>query len=1040
MSAQPPKFRHGDRVQVCTERDREGVIWQDGRRLGHEYWYTVLFGNERQTLPESNLESCSAQRDPDSLLAERKFGNRETFAKCVTFRKLQQPLKNSLYSFRAARTQFHPHQFKPLLKFLDSPPPHRLLIADEVGLGKTIEAGYILRELRARGPLRRVLVICPSALCRKWQDELQRRFDEEFMVLNAQGFREFLRRFERQGDRAELRGICSLQSLRGRALLDALEAIRPSLGLVIIDEAHHLRNRGTLSNKLGGILNELATDGMILLTATPIHLGNENLFNLLRLIKPEEFDRFDMFEQQLRANEIILGAERVLRRTGDLALCKAELRKAEQTSERRRFLGNPVYASLLDKLDRYDVSRHDHLVDVQQDLAHLNVLAHVLTRTRKREVQVQRPQRTPQIIAVQFTEDELGFYARVTDECCRWYQRHSGDWAARFAAIAIQRQMASCIPAFLGHCLDPTQQAGLDALSEEMSELTIEDWIQGADEDAPPGEALRQDAGFQRVLHEYRHLQQHDSKYDALRDTLRQLERAEPGRKLIVFSYFKKSLAYLERRLTQDGFRCLVVTGDVPANPSDPEGDERALRLNAFREDPGVRILLSSEVGSEGLDFQFCSVLVNYDLPWNPMVVEQRIGRLDRLGQKAERIVIFNFSVRGTIEERILQRLYARIRIFEGSIGDLEPILGEEIKKLTESLLQSRLTPEEQEARIAEVAAVLERRQRDAERLEQESSRFLGHDEFFNDEIARVLSLKRYLAGDELHVFVRDFVDTEFPRCGLKPAREKGCFWLTATAELVNLIRRSVPVHESDVLDFLGRANSGGLLVTFDSDIAYDTPHADLINSQHPLTRTLVRFYKDHPDLIRPVAKLRVRSAEAAPADYVYYLHQVEAKGIRPGRFLEPIFVPVDVAAPLPPDASERLLADMLARGETLPDDIHIPGDILAGVKFAADAELGRRLDDRKAELLRVNGALIRSRLSSLTASYEAKRQRHEDLIRKAEAGQARENYRRMLRGGLRNIEADFERERGILEEAETVDVRFDSFAAGVVRVDDPAI
>src|SRR5205823_4502518 len=98
-----------------------------------------------------------------------------------------------------------------------------------------------------------------------------------------------------------------------------------------------------------------------------------------------------------------------------------------------------------------------------------------------------------------------------------------------------------------------------------------------------------------------------------------------------------------------------------------PQGDERAVRLTAFRDNPSVRILVSSEVGSEGLDFQFCSVLVNYDLPWNPMVVEQRIGRLDRLGQKAERIVIFNFSVRETIEERILERLYARIRIFEGS-------------------------------------------------------------------------------------------------------------------------------------------------------------------------------------------------------------------------------------------------------------------------------------------------------------------------------------------------------------------------------------
>jgi SNF2 family DNA or RNA helicase len=216
MSAASPKFRPGDQVRVCSERDRLGVVWQEGRLLGGEFWYSVLFGAERQTLPESNLEPYLAERDPDSLLAEGVFGTRETFAKCVTFRKLQQPLKNALYAFRAARTQFHPHQYKPLLKFLDSP-RHRLLIADEVGLGKTIEAGYILQELKARGHgnLRRILIVCPSALCRKWQDELQRRFDEEFAILNAQGFREFLGRVERKGDRAELRAICSTDLLAG---------------------------------------------------------------------------------------------------------------------------------------------------------------------------------------------------------------------------------------------------------------------------------------------------------------------------------------------------------------------------------------------------------------------------------------------------------------------------------------------------------------------------------------------------------------------------------------------------------------------------------------------------------------------------------------------------------------------------------------------------------------------------------------------------------------------------------------------------------
>jgi SNF2 family DNA or RNA helicase len=127
-------------------------------------------------------------------------------------------------------------------------------------------------------------------------------------------------------------------------------------------------------------------------------------------------------------------------------------------------------------------------------------------------------------------------------------------------------------------------------------------------------------------------------------------------------------------------------------------------------------VLLSSEVGSEGLDFQFCHALVNWDLPWNPMVVEQRIGRLDRLGQKSEKILIFSFSCPDTIEDVILQRLYSRIGVFERTIGVLEPILGQEIKELTEQLFANRLTPAEREQIIEARARALAQRARDEER------------------------------------------------------------------------------------------------------------------------------------------------------------------------------------------------------------------------------------------------------------------------------------------------------------------------------------
>jgi superfamily II DNA helicase RecQ len=138
---------------------------------------------------------------------------------------------------------------------------------------------------------------------------------------------------------------------------------------------------------------------------------------------------------------------------------------------------------------------------------------------------------------------------------------------------------------------------------------------------------------------------------------------------MIVFSFFKKTLAYLKEKLSEKGLRVGKVDGDLT-----PE--ERFEKINDFRENK-FDILLSSEVGSEGLDMQFCNVVINYDLPWNPMRVEQRIGRIDRIGQEADKLLIFNLCIEGTVEDRILNRLYSKLDIFESSIGELEPILGD---------------------------------------------------------------------------------------------------------------------------------------------------------------------------------------------------------------------------------------------------------------------------------------------------------------------------------------------------------------------------
>ena len=203
------------------------------------------------------------------------------------------------------------YQFKPVLKFLGSP-DQRLLIADEVGLGKTIEAGIIMNELQARTGLGRVLVLAPAALCPKWRDEMRSKFEEEFELLEAGDLRDFLRDYREHEGRTRLHGIASLELARRTEFITQLGEDRVHFDLAIIDEAHHCRNPGPRSNELASVISE-DSDALLLLTATPLHLGNQDLFHILNLVAPGEFSDLGLFEERVAPNQHVNEAGRRLR-------------------------------------------------------------------------------------------------------------------------------------------------------------------------------------------------------------------------------------------------------------------------------------------------------------------------------------------------------------------------------------------------------------------------------------------------------------------------------------------------------------------------------------------------------------------------------------------------------------------------------------------------------------------------------------------------------------------------------------------------------
>lgn len=671
-----PDLEPGDKVRLIADPTLRGAVVGRPRRHGDGFEYEVVINGEEAWYSESQLERI----DP-SLMP--RWVRRDELIKELTLAKLRRPLTDALYSYQASRTSFEPYQFRPALKFLRGH-NQRLLIADEVGLGKTIEASIIYLELKARLDISRVLVVCPSRLTAKWRDELNNRFEEEFEILDAGRLRRLADEYRRMGSGLAFRAIASFETLRSAEFLTLLQEANLPIDLLIVDEAHHMRNEETNTFRVGAALVNGA-DAVLFLTATPLHLGNRDLFNLLSLLAPEDFDNPQLFDEQVKPNEHISRASSLLS-AGRVQSALGELRRVESTILRDRFLRNPYYRQLVDRLAKLNgtASSLQERMALQWDLMELNSLSSIMTRTRKREV-AHSAVRAPYSIRVIFTPEERRFYDAVLAHTQEELKR-TGAGAIGFSTIMKERQAASCLAAFRAHLEDAERKR--TAVDLEVDRSTFDPFDQNGERDRlGPGELL----GLSRAIGVM------DSKFDRFSDVLRSALAEDPGGKALVFSYFKGTLRYLAKRLRALGVAVDVISGDVPVT-------ERLRIIDRFRSDPEVRVLLSSEVGAEGLDFQFCGILVNYDLPWNPMQVEQRIGRLDRFGQRHERIRIYNFLIEDTIETRIFQRLYDRIGIFERSIGDLEAILGEEIVRISREAIQGHLTIDEQ-ARLAEAAA-----------------------------------------------------------------------------------------------------------------------------------------------------------------------------------------------------------------------------------------------------------------------------------------------------------------------------------------------
>ena len=438
----------------------------------------------------------------------------------------------------------------------------KALLADEVGLGKTIEVGMILKEMHYRETDGSVLILTPAQLAKQWQGEMREKFGLEFVCNYDDEF---------QGFDAHDRIIASIDTAKSER--HQATVLARDWDVLVLDEAHYVKNEETDRYDL---IKKLNYDYAFFLTATPIQNELTDLYNIVSLLRPGLFGSRDTFHHYFVNNsqETLVNRNELQRRLGQVMIRN----KREET----------------------DIDFTERIID---------------TRT------------------FEPNKSEKELYDAVTEYVRGAYSQDQGQ---KLVLMLLQKEVVSSPAA-----LEQTIRKQLD----DQNELTHRDELETIMDKIDAVETVTKQERLFDIVEEVR-------------------ERVEMGR-VIVFTQFRPTQRQLLSVLSDEGYTTHAFHGGHSSQEKEDIVDQ-------FREEGGV--LVSTDAMNEGRNLQFCNIMVNYDLPWNPMKVEQRIGRIHRIGQK-RKVYVFNMGLKGTIEEYVLERLYHKIDLFQQTVGELSTIL-----------------------------------------------------------------------------------------------------------------------------------------------------------------------------------------------------------------------------------------------------------------------------------------------------------------------------------------------------------------------------
>jgi superfamily II DNA or RNA helicase len=1008
-------------VETSRTEELNEAVWAPGTSVRHRATgdvgvvielrgadLRVAFGSEISYLSADDVEILAPE--PHQQLAQGQLDDSAT----ALLRLLAVLVEHSFRydpgsSLSNARLEPWLHQAFVAHRIVAEKVAPRMILADEVGLGKTIEAGLAIKELRARQAVERVLIIVPASLTQQWQAELSGKFNEPFEILNGAS----AKHFARGGANPFLRFdnvICSLpfatQAKRAEQIVEA------GWDLVLFDEAHRVRRtqagskaRVTQAYRLADELKD-QVHGLLLLSATPVQLHESELFGLVELVEPGLFRSLDDFNRQRR----------------DIPALNDLMQKFERwpsLGEEARSDVAARHAGVLSRLVDVDLELLDDPVareHAKNSLVDAHPLAAAMVRNRKSELGM-AGKRIATLVAVSQTPaekelyDDVGDYIRETYSAATTLKNN----AVGFLMVIYQKMLTSS-----SHALRVSFRRRIEKLQRELATaktlkpkrdamLEIEDPL----ELSPligtlDGAAL----GVAKLQFEIDRLLQLADRLDDARDTKigRAVQLVQQviarGGKCVVFTQFIETQKFLSAALEHNGLTCAMFNGQMSA-------DEKEQAIRVFR--GAADVLVSTEAGGEGRNLQFANVLINYDLPWNPMKVEQRIGRLDRIGQTRP-VEIYNLVYQDTLEERIVQVLQDRIKLFEESVGSLDPILGD-VEKSIEKLVMTAGAASFAEDFEA-YAKDLGRRVKEARLLEETLADFvMDRASFRKDEADRLLGRDALARPKDLEQLIRLALD--YLGGSLVDHSDGGM--------VINLSPRLA------ARTGFGKTSRRGV---FDPSVAVHMDELDLFAFGHPVVDRLLAELRDLPS-----AAVGARESSDVPAGlWIEVLWRVKAhmvvnEGILIRHLINesgkvhssnltklplsdrPISVPVPAWAPSAIRASETTFKSEFAERRS---------------------ELETRFHDIREERLRRSDRIYDSRRARLRYQIT----QAEEWIAARESGEASERDRRVLpaRRGLlardRERLAQVDEERQIKREellAQRLDIRGEVLSAALV-------